>query len=437
MRPDNVAELKDDLLNYRADLESAQLRAELVEFGWPRLMATLEMIPDQSRTGDMLELGATPFFLTLCLRRLCSGRITLGNYFGTRETHGTQRLTHKRTGEELLLEFDLFNVETDDFPYPDASFDVVIFSELIEHLGLNPVRTLSEIHRVLRPNGIVVVTTPNSLSLDRLDSYLYGGSQMVDRYSPLFGYGARHNREYHPRELRALLEGTGFAIEEMVVRDLAKLPRRERWRRAFWKRLLALHSGDPREEHIFLRARRREPFRWHFPPLLFDNIEFYTLVRYPWMEMGRNDSIQTAEGWGPLQDRGDNGKWIRWTRGPLGQGFLKIPAGRLSFGLSCFARAAAGAPPLSVRVIVWDRWLGRVKAENVYVDRVVRVERGRWQEINLPVEPKNMQTGDEVEVRFELDPSELSSPALASLPEHERGLAVDRFWFAVDAPPNP
>lgn len=432
MRPDNPEELRDELLSYRADQEAPGLRAALLEMGWPRLLATLEMIPDSVRAGDILELGATPFFLTLCLRRLCTGRITLANYFGTPERHGTQRLTHTKTGQELLLDFDLFNVETDDFPYADESFDAVIFSELIEHLGLNPVRTLSEIHRILRPRGVVIVTTPNSLSLERFESYLYGGSRMVDRYSPLFGFGARHNREYHPRELRELIEATGFRIERMLVRDLARLPRAARWHRALWKRVMALYSDHPREEHIFLEARKEGRFRWRFPPSLFDNIEYFTLVRYPWVEMGINDSIQCAEGWYPLEEPETGGECRRWIRGTLGQGFLKIPEGRLTFGVECFAPAAPGAGPLSVRMIVWDRWLGRVRDENVYVDVAVSIERGRWQRIELPVQKKSMQVGDEVEVRFELNPDELSAPALASLVERERGMAVRKFWFASE-----
>src|SRR5262245_22136395 len=127
MRPDDLEQLKDDLFNYRADLESAEVRAELVEPCLPRLLATLEMIPDSARSGDFLELGATPFFLTLCLHRLCSGRIVLGNWFGTAAKQGSQRLTHAKTGHERVLHYDQFNIETDFFPYPDESFDVVIF----------------------------------------------------------------------------------------------------------------------------------------------------------------------------------------------------------------------------------------------------------------------------------------------------------------------
>jgi SAM-dependent methyltransferase len=222
----------------------------------------------------------------------------------------------------VVFEYEAFNIETDDFPYPDESFDVVVFSELIEHMGVNPVRALSEIHRVLRPGGVVVVTTPNALSLERFATFLRGGSQMVDRYSPLFGYGARHNREYNPQELRDLLEGTGFTVEAMVTRDLAAVPRAEQWQRALWRQFLSMYSAVPRDEHIFLRARRGPRFRWHFPPDLFDNIQFFTLVRHPWVEMGINDSIQCAAGWYPLERRAD-GVELRWIQGEKGKDFSK------------------------------------------------------------------------------------------------------------------
>ena len=50
------------------------------------------------------------------------------------------------------------------FPFPDASFDGVLFSEGIEHLDAQ-VAALREMARVLRPGGFLVVTTPNVLNL--------------------------------------------------------------------------------------------------------------------------------------------------------------------------------------------------------------------------------------------------------------------------------
>ncbi len=417
MQPENLEKLKDDLVHFRAELEEPGVRQSLIATGLPRLLATLEMIPDSFRDKDMLELGSSPYFLSLCLHRLCTGALRHGNYFGPDAKHGADRLVHQRTGEEIVFEYEAFNIETDTFPYADESFDVVLFSELIEHLGVNPVRSLAEIHRVLRPGGIAVVTTPNAFSLERFSTFLRGGSQMVDRYSPLFGYGARHNREYNPHELRELIEGTGFAVEAMVTRDLAPIPRGERWQRALWRRFLRLYSDMPRDEHIFLRARRGERFRWHFPPGLFDNIQFYTLVKYPWMEMGLNDSIQCAAGWYPLER--DGGVELRWIQGEEGQGFLKTPESLASFGAEVFAPALPGASAARLRAVVWDRWLGRVRPENVYVDAEVTVERGGWRQIELPLGERRPRPGDEVEVKIQPE-----TPG-----EHGRGLAVRRFWF--------
>jgi len=428
MRPDDIEQLTDDLRHYHADLEAPEVRAALVDACLPRLLATLEMIPDAARGGDFLELGATPFFLTLCLRRWCTGRVALGNWFGTGERRGSQRLVHARTGAEITLAYDLFNVETDLFPYPDESFDVVVFSELVEHLAVNPVRTLSEIHRVLRPGGCMILTTPNAVSFERLETYLNGGSQMVDRYSPLFGPGARHNREYHARELDQLLDGNGFIIEELSVRNLKAHPVRERLRRAWWNLLLAASAAGRdlrREEHIFLRARRAGRFGWRFHPNLFDNIDFYILVRHPWMEMGVNDSIQCGEGWFPLEARDD--KAVRRIRG-VAQGFLKSMPGRLTFHIELFA--TPGADPLALQIIVWDRWLGRPKLENVYVDRVVTAERGRWQRFDLPLE-RHPLADDELEIRVAVNGDARANPPAAEPAVPERDVAVHRFWLSA------
>lgn len=428
MRIDNLAQLRDDLLNFRLDFEAADVRKQLLPTTWPRLLPTLEIIPDSLRNGSILELGSIPFFLTLCLRRLCTGPLTLGNYFGQAETKGARQLINEKTGETLDLAFDLFNIETDDFPYPDGSFDLVIFAELIEHLAVNPVQALSEMHRVLKPDGVLIVTTPNSISTERLESFLVGSDRMVDRYSPSCGYGARHNREYHPQELRDLLEGTGFVIETLTVRDIMPIRRVHQWHRAVWRQLLRLYSPHSRNEHIFLRARRRDPFRWRFPATLFDNIESYALVRYPWMEMGINDTIQCVDGWHPLQDRAEARGAIRWTR-RTGQVFLKTPTHPQKVCIECFAHAAPDAPPLPVRVTVWDRWLGRVDPQCVYVDAPITVGRGRRQRVELPLQATYMHPGNAVEVRFEIAAEVIGARELAALPEGERGLAVHKVWL--------
>jgi len=49
-----------------------------------------------------------------------------------------------------------------EIPFPANHFDFVISSEVIEHTP-DPVKAIMEMHRVLKPDGTMVVTTPNRL----------------------------------------------------------------------------------------------------------------------------------------------------------------------------------------------------------------------------------------------------------------------------------
>jgi 2-polyprenyl-3-methyl-5-hydroxy-6-metoxy-1,4-benzoquinol methylase len=48
---------------------------------------------------------------------------------------------------------------------PDDSIDVVLFTEIIEHITFNPVAMWREVYRVMKPGARIVVTTPNAYAL--------------------------------------------------------------------------------------------------------------------------------------------------------------------------------------------------------------------------------------------------------------------------------
>ncbi len=52
----------------------------------------------------------------------------------------------------------------EDLGYPNESFDVVLCSDVVEHLE-NPGKCLAEIFRVLMPGGTAIITTPNPSSI--------------------------------------------------------------------------------------------------------------------------------------------------------------------------------------------------------------------------------------------------------------------------------
>ncbi|MFQ5855672.1 MAG: class I SAM-dependent methyltransferase [Anaerolineae bacterium] len=91
--------------------------------------------------------------------------------------------------------------ELGDLGLPTASFDVVTMWEVIEHV-LNPWDTLAEIHRILKPNGVLLLSTPNGESWQ---AQLWGMHWL--------GWEVpRHLQIFSPQTLRQLLEDAGFEI---------------------------------------------------------------------------------------------------------------------------------------------------------------------------------------------------------------------------------
>jgi 2-polyprenyl-3-methyl-5-hydroxy-6-metoxy-1,4-benzoquinol methylase len=65
---------------------------------------------------------------------------------------------------------------------PDNSFDIIVSTEVIEHLE-NPRAIFREFHRLLRAGGKIVVTTPNQESIRSLVALLLGGHFVAFRDS--------------------------------------------------------------------------------------------------------------------------------------------------------------------------------------------------------------------------------------------------------------
>lgn len=105
----------------------------------------------------------------------------------------------------------ILNIETiwSDFslqiPLPTSSFDVVVAGEVIEHLPY-PEITVSEISRILKPNGLFIGSVPNSYHLKNRLRVLKG--RLID-------YDQTHLRAYNVMLLKQYLEKE-FVIEKLT-----------------------------------------------------------------------------------------------------------------------------------------------------------------------------------------------------------------------------
>ena len=101
-------------------------------------------------------------------------------------------------------------------PWPDTSFDAVVSTEGIEHLE-NHFSFLREIHRILRPGGVLVLTTPNITALRSRVRFF--GSGFFGRDGRPLNESARHPLHHiglatFP-ELRYELHVSGFRLTEV------------------------------------------------------------------------------------------------------------------------------------------------------------------------------------------------------------------------------
>jgi SAM-dependent methyltransferase len=69
----------------------------------------------------------------------------------------------ERYGFENLKTFATPNLNVDTLDFENNSFDLIILGEVIEHL-YDPDIILQECSRILKPNGVLLITTPNLLS---------------------------------------------------------------------------------------------------------------------------------------------------------------------------------------------------------------------------------------------------------------------------------
>jgi SAM-dependent methyltransferase len=121
----------------------------------------------------------------------------------------------------LGVDYRVMDVGKERLPFADGSFDFVTYMDVIEHHAYSPKRVLLEARRVLSPGGRLIVTTPNHASIYNRVSLLFGKS-VLDPIGYYFEGCAEndvypgHHREYTQRELRTVLEKTGYRVLECM-----------------------------------------------------------------------------------------------------------------------------------------------------------------------------------------------------------------------------
>lgn len=104
------------------------------------------------------------------------------------------------------------NIE-EGLPFEDSFFDFINAGEVVEHI-YDTKHFFQECHRVLRPKGHLIFTTPNLNSLENRVRIVSGGYlSMIGAY-PEDHFG-NHVRVFNIAKVRELCASCGFKLEEV------------------------------------------------------------------------------------------------------------------------------------------------------------------------------------------------------------------------------
>lgn len=194
-----------------------------------RMARTLQVIFDAKPTGSLLEIG-TSHLIPLALEMLFPDlQVFVTDFDLDKETIGD--ITISLNGFSKVVHCARVNIENDPLPFVNESFDFVLCSEVLEHMEVDPMYMLSELNRVTKQEGQLLLTTPNAVSswsiakmLRGVEPYFY----MQYRHDRSL---YRHNYEYSIHSLMQVVRAAGFdgkiwsedCFEDPTHKDINKL----------------------------------------------------------------------------------------------------------------------------------------------------------------------------------------------------------------------
>ena len=153
-------------------------------------------------TGKLLDIGCAGGTFTNELSKYCQADITAIDVSPEAIEYARQTYPH--------INFRIHDAADKQFPFADNSFDTITILETLEHV-LNPVEVLQEMHRMVKPDGQVIVLVP-------YEDWIFNiGWSIWTRLPGKMGgavWDESHVQRFDERKLRHLMEFIGYQIVE-------------------------------------------------------------------------------------------------------------------------------------------------------------------------------------------------------------------------------
>jgi SAM-dependent methyltransferase len=164
----------------------------------------LKSMPRSDRPLTILDIGTTPF--TLYLKKEFAGYHVF--------TLDRSDLLKARC-LEAGVEFRSCDLDLASIPFEGEFFDVVVFTEVLEHIFCPPSIILGEVKRILKPSGLLILSVPNIASLLNRVKLAFGFSPLEDADHQMnrhWVHGHGHVHEFVRKEIVQLCAEAGFSL---------------------------------------------------------------------------------------------------------------------------------------------------------------------------------------------------------------------------------
>lgn len=103
------------------------------------------------------------------------------------------------------------NLDNEKLAYPAQVFDIVVCLDVIEHVK-NPYSLLEEIYRVLKEDGLLLLSTPNIQWIYHIIRLIFGKGPRTYRSPKYHEYDGGHLHYFTFRDVNELLNRCGFKL---------------------------------------------------------------------------------------------------------------------------------------------------------------------------------------------------------------------------------
>ncbi|PCJ25136.1 MAG: hypothetical protein COA97_08285 [Flavobacteriales bacterium] len=169
------------------------------DFQQRRLKATIDLIPSSTKSESLklLDIGCGEGHFTDVIKK----------EFKNFEVHGLDySVSAIDYAHKTYPAINFITANAYQPPYQDEYFDIVVCNNLWEHVP-DPLQLLRAMKRVLKPNGLVIISTPSRYRFSNLIKVLVGQEiAFMSHY---------HVTEYTIGQVKEQLRWEGFKIERV------------------------------------------------------------------------------------------------------------------------------------------------------------------------------------------------------------------------------